>query len=95
VGPTSTSLLVTCWLEIKTSVEATLRKEWLWQVVGYALLDLHDDLGIERVGIWSSRHGRLLAWPLEEVLCTLAGSKVDITHVRADFVMALDQARSR
>lgn len=42
------------------------------QLLGYALLDWHDDYGIQSVGIYFSRQGATITWELEDLLARTA-----------------------
>lgn len=57
-------------LDIKTVTRADdLNKvrRWLWQILGYAWLDTTDRWRIRRVGLWLTRHGAILTWPVEQL----------------------------
>lgn len=71
-------------IELKTVTRARLEPEWLWQVIGYFLLD-GGGRGIRDVGIYLSRHGCLLRWSLPDLLTRLAGTQVELDAVRAEF----------
>lgn len=60
----------------------TLRIQDLLQLVGYALFDRSDTYRIGRVGIYSARFGRVIAWGLDEMLEKLAGRPVDLGEIR-------------
>jgi len=57
-------------LDVKTVTRADdiskLRK-WLWQILGYAWLDTTDRWRIRRVGLWFTRHGMILTWPVDQL----------------------------
>lgn len=55
-------------IDIKTTIKKTLRREWMWQLIGYLLLDWDDAHEISGLGLYSSRHGVLVTWPLNEFL---------------------------
>ena len=55
-------------IEIKTTVKATLGRDWVWQLIGYLLLDWDDAHEISGRGLYSSRHGILVTWSLNEFL---------------------------
>jgi hypothetical protein len=70
-------------LEIKTTGRPretrALRPQ---QLAGYVLLDWDDACGIEHVGIYLARLGRLLTWPVGTYLALLAGRAVDVSVLR-------------
>lgn len=63
-----------CLIEIKSTIQASLREPVLHQLLGYTLLDYADEFGIQSVGIYLARHGVLLRWTLQELL----GKSADI-----------------
>lgn len=64
---------------------------WLWQLLGYAWLDVDDRYRIRRVGILLGRHARLVTWDLDQYAATLAGP-VDIAELRRTFRTLIDRA---
>ncbi len=55
-------------IEIKTTIKTTLGREWVWQLIGYLLLDWSNAHHIRSLGLYSSRHGVLATWPTDELL---------------------------
>jgi hypothetical protein len=47
------------------------------------------------VTLYFSRHGRLVQWPLDDLLATLAGTPVDLTELRRDFEAILTDTAPR
>lgn len=73
-----------------------LRNRWLWQLLGYAGLDYHDQYGLARVAIYLARQGRLVVWDLSELLGVLSdGRCTSISQVRSDFQSILGSGRRR
>ena len=73
-------------IEIKTTIKPTLRREWVWQLIGYLLLDWDDTHEISGLGVYSSRHGALVTWPLNEFLGYASNQKPRaITRLREEF----------
>ncbi|HEX3790844.1 MAG TPA: hypothetical protein VHW44_23480 [Pseudonocardiaceae bacterium] len=58
---------------------------WLWQILGYAWLDVTDRWGIESVALYFARHGLQLTWPVDELAEELAGPGVKVNELRAEF----------
>ena len=73
-------------IEVKTIVKTTLRREWVWQLIGYLLLGWDDAHQISGLGVYSSRHGVLVTWPLDEFLDHAAHQTTrSITSFRDEF----------
>jgi len=60
------STLVEC-KAISSPTSSTIR-EALLQLLGYTLLDMHDDLHIRSVALWLPRHGAIGTWSLDELM---------------------------
>lgn len=71
-------------LDLKTVSRATLQLEWIWQLLGYVFLD-REGRGIDRVGLYLSRHAWLQAWPVDDLLSALAGKSVTEGEIREEF----------
>ena len=90
-----------CLWDIKTTKRATFCGDWLYQLLGYVLLDFEDERKIRSVGIYLARQGVRLCWPLGELLDTLTGTqkgagcrasvKTRLRVLRADFRAMLDE----
>jgi hypothetical protein len=78
-------------VELKTREEITHPwiRDTLFQLLGYALLDLDDSLGIRRVGILLPRQPFFAAWYLEDLLDDDADAA--LPRLRADFAVLLAQ----
>jgi len=68
-----------CLIEIKSTIQASLRDPVLHQLLGYVLLDYADEFGVRSVGIYLARHGVLLRWELQQFL----GNSADIRELSA------------
>jgi hypothetical protein len=76
-------------VDLKTREEITspwIRKT-LFQLLGYALLDLDDSLGIRRVGILLPRQPYFAVWALDDLLGEDASQA--LPSLRADFAVLL------
>ena len=63
-------------IDVKATVAPSrLRKPEFYQLLGYALLDYDDEYGIDGLGFYLSRFGRLITWPVEEYLAMLGSSR--------------------
>lgn len=75
-------------LDLKTVTRPEIQPEWLWQILGYVFLD-EGRRGIDRVGLYLSRHAWLGTWGVDELLSALAGQDVTEAELRAEFFAAL------
>jgi hypothetical protein len=76
-------------VELKTREEITSSwpRETLFQLLGYALLDLDDSLGIRRFGILLPRQPYFAVWTLDDLL--LEDANKALPRLRADFALLL------
>ncbi len=72
-------------LDVKTTVSSTIERLELWQLLGYALCDFDDAFCIEEVGLYYSRHGVQVAWPVDELLSLMSGQATRASQVRSVF----------
>jgi hypothetical protein len=82
-------------VELKTREEITNPwiRDTLFQLLGYALLDLDDSMGIRRVGILLPRQPFLAFWSLDDLLDADAGEA--LPRLRADFAIVLNEMLDR
>lgn len=66
---------------LSTRTPSQLGTRDFYQIVGYAILDYGDRYGIRRLGFYLSRFGRLVTWPLEDLLILL-GSRLPLEALR-------------
>jgi hypothetical protein len=82
-------ILGDCLIEIKSTLDPIRLDRWrerLYQLVGYCLLDYQNEHQLQEVGIYMARQRRLIRWPLDELLQTLAGGPVPpLPELRARF----------
>ena len=68
-------------IDIKTTVEQRISNNWLWQLLGYVLLDYSDRYGINGIGLYLARQGILISWDLEEAIRGLcSGSRLALRN---------------
>ena len=85
VGGADADLIIgDCLIDAKATVQ-NLQRDWVYQLIGYALLDFDDAYEIRRVGFYHARVASLLAWDLQEMLDEAAGQPVDVASLRHDF----------
>lgn len=81
-GPTGSTLI-----DVKTVVRTDKEDRsvrWLWQLIGYAWLDIADRYQIRDVGLYLARHGVLVTWSLDSLTgMLLRGGDQD--EARAEF----------
>ena len=71
-------------VDVKTTTSPKISAEMLYQLLGYALLDYPDRYAVREVGVYLSRQGRLVRWPLDGLLRDL-GSVRGLPELRDDF----------
>jgi hypothetical protein len=73
-----------CVLDVKAVVDPGRigKPSWPWQLLGYALLDYDDELGIDAVGLYLARQGLVVRWRLAEYAGQLAGRPVELGDER-------------
>lgn len=80
-------------IEIKSTIYPKLDRLWLYQLIGYRLLDVSDSYGIRNVGIYMARQGYLCQWRLPELLTDLSGRKApSIRQLSKEFVRVARRA---
>lgn len=97
IGGADADLIVDrCLIDVKTTVAPKLRKEMLYQLLGYVLLDYDDEYGIDSVAFYLSRQGIFIRWPLLPFLETLMEThNVSLADLRSAFRNAVWDARAR
>ena len=78
-------------IDIKTTQHYQESKKWFRQLIGYALLDFHDEYKITTVGLYLARQGLLLSWPLEQIMrdSQTVGKTARFSDIRLRFRRAL------
>lgn len=61
-----------------------IRREDLWQLLLYALLDTDDVWQVDTLGLYLGRHAALVRWSLEQYVTVLSGQPADLPGLRAD-----------
>lgn len=59
------------------------------QLLGYVLMDYSDQYRIDTVGVYLTRAGTLVTWPLEDYLALLGARRRDLGELRAAFAQLL------
>jgi hypothetical protein len=83
IGGADADLIVDdCLIDIKATVLPKLDARWLYQLVGYALLDYEDVYHLRAVGIYLARQGELIHWPLDSLLTAMSSATVRLPELR-------------
>ena len=73
-------------IDIKTTIKQEIKPDWIWQILGYTLLDYSDRYRINGVGLYMSRKGILFRWDIDEALQGLClGKPQTIDELRRRF----------
>lgn len=78
-------------VDVKTTVNAKISAEILYQLLGYVLLDYSDLYAVRDVAVYLSRQRRLVRWPLDGLLADL-GAPSALPDLRGAFAAALRPA---
>lgn len=85
-----------CLLDIKATIKPRLDKLWLYQLLGYVLLDYSDAYGISEVGIYYARQATEVRWDLRELIELLGGPDTpDLAVLREQFREVASSVRPR
>ena len=85
-----------CLIDIKTTKNPKVESNWLYQIVGYLLLDYDDSLAMRSAGIYMARQGELLRWPADELLVALTNdSTATLVALRKEFRSICEGIRKR
>lgn len=72
-------------IEVKTTKSVTARKEWIYQLLGYLLLDYDNAFELDGAGFYASRVPDLIVWPVDELLSMLGAGSTTLEELRQDF----------
>jgi hypothetical protein len=73
-GADADMILDNCLIDIKATVRPGLDKLWLYQLLGYVLLDYRDVHKIRSIAVLYARQGFMLRWELDEIMCVMCGN---------------------
>lgn len=94
-GADADLILDGCLIDIKATVKPQVDPLWLYQLLGYMLLDYTDRYRISEVAIYMARQQTTLRWPLDDFMATMAGGTVPpLGEVRARFQRVASAARA-
>ena len=83
-GADADIILEDCLIDFKATIDPKIQKQWVYQLLGYSLLDYSDAYGLKRVAIYYSRQGVLKEWWLDDL----------IRKTAVDYPYLLSQLRS-
>ena len=85
-GADADFILDGCLWEIKTTKVNVGQSAYIYQLLGYALLDYDNEFGIARGGLLFPRQDTAVQWPLPELIETLSGRRdLDLRGLRQQF----------
>ena len=85
-GADADLILDGCLIDIKATVNPRVANLWIYQLLGYVLLDYSGQYQIDEVGFYLARQGVLLKLPLQELLNRLSGDlTTSLYDLRDDF----------
>ncbi len=91
-GADADLILDGCIIDIKATIKPRVASEWLYQLLGYTLLDFGDSHHITAVGIYLARQHVLLRWPLHELLAVMSnGQAPSLVELRSRFELLVRQ----
>ena len=99
VGGADADFIVDGYLnELKTTVNPRVDREWLYQLLGYVLLDYNDHYRLRGVGLYLSRQGVHLQWQMTDFLTAIAGdasAKLPELRDRLRHLLQLPESRQQ
>ena len=73
-------------IDIKTTKKREIDRDWLWQLMGYVLLDYSDKHKIRGIGLYMARQCLFIRWSMKEVLAFLfKGKPKSLEQLRGEF----------
>lgn len=84
-GADADLILGHCLVDIKATINLKrIDRLWVYQLLGYLLLDYSNTYDVESVGFYMARQARYVRWRLDEFLSTLAGQQLPPVSVLRD-----------
>ncbi len=94
-GADADLILDRCLIDVKTTESTSCKREHLWQLAGYLLLDYDDEYNMTDVGLYSARHPKLLAWNADAFLNELAAASIARQELRSELRDAAKRSREQ
>ena len=76
VGGADADIILNGWLlDLKATINPSISKLFLYQILGYVMLDYSNEYDIDAAGFYFQRQGLLFQWPVSELLNELSGGR--------------------
>ena len=86
VGGADGDLIVeSALLDVKATINSKIVGSWLYQLIGYALLDYDNQYKLTNAGIYLTRQGRLIDWDIQSLIDSLMPNPQTLNELRRDF----------
>ncbi len=87
VGGADADLILNGYLlDIKATINPRLESSWLYQLLGYVLLDYTDEYKMDGVGLYLARQGVLFEWDITDLLDAVTdGGAPPLRELRKEF----------
>ena len=72
-------------LDVKSTINSRVEGKWLYQLIGYALLDYDNQYKLTNAGIYLTRQGRLIDWDIQSLIYSLTPNPQTLDELRRDF----------
>ena len=73
-------------LDIKSTINSEIQQQWIYQLLGYVLLDYSNQYKIRSIGLYMSRQRLLFKWDLHDTLQKLSSdTTTNIEDLRQEF----------
>lgn len=73
-------------LDIKATINPRVEPSWLYQLLGYVLLDYSDEYKMKGIGLYLARQGVLFEWDITDLLDAVTeGTAPPLKELRSEF----------
>ena len=91
-GADADFILANCLIDIKSTISPKISKLFLYQILGYAILDYSDQYHLGEVGFYFTRQGVTLQWPISDLLYELSSGRAPaLGELRDSFRAMIDR----
>jgi len=97
VGGADADLIIDGFLtEVKATINPRVDPQWLYQLLGYGLLDYNDRYNLRGVNLYLARQGVLLQWQMSDFLIAISGdASTELPQLRERFRHLLETERQQ